>query len=79
MRALTQDEYAVLNHAPTGIEYQPGDSVLVVAERLIKRGCMAAVAYPSAADPGRVGYVVTDLGRLALRVSRPEMAYKVST
>ena len=79
MRALSVDEYAVLSHKRTGATYRDGDPVLTVADRLIKRGCMVAVACPTDVNPGRIGYCVTPLGRLALRVSRPEMAYQVPT
>lgn len=82
VRALSPDEYAHLrgDHRPgcgdgmmaSTIE---GARLFVLSEALRVRGCVIRVDYPD----GSYGYNRTALGVLALRVSRPEMAFQVPT
>ena len=74
MRALTKDEHAMLRGDFRGITFDDDESegarLSEVSEALILRGCL--VRFDS--GDGCWGHNITDLGRLALRVSRPEMA-----
>lgn len=77
MKALTRDEYEVLAIIATGAgcattRWPP--NLRAVDDGLVKRGCLRLEAFPTEREPSRVAYAITPLGRLALRVSRPEMA-----
>lgn len=74
MRALTQEEYGILSGKRV-IEYDSPDRahLLAISERLRIRGCMVRSYYAN----GAIAYNKTPLGELALRVSRPEMAFTI--
>jgi hypothetical protein len=78
VRALSDAQFAMLRGDHIGIDYDSaegeGVSLDEVAHQLIARGCL--VRYQCA--PGFWGHAITELGRLALRVSRPEMAFRVT-
>lgn len=73
MRALTQDEYALLGSTILGSDDRTVDGArrVQIADALTLRGC-----YRRTIEADGTHYRITDLGRLALRVSRPEMAFQ---
>ncbi len=77
MRALDQEEYDHLRGTMRGVTIAADDPDrerhMAIDERLRLRGCAVRHDYPD----GSFGYSKTPLGRLALRVSRPEMAFTI--
>lgn len=69
MRALTQEEYSILGQPLQTYEDDAPDraSVEDVCETLVRRGCLSKRIMRDGVLYGR-----TELGSLALRVSRPE-------
>jgi hypothetical protein len=74
MRALSRDEQAFLQGEHIGLLFSDAEAegirLMAIADSLVERGCL--IRYRCA--PGELGHSLTPLGRLALRVSRPEMA-----
>ena len=77
VRALTHVEYAMLRGDHVGIDFDAdeaeGARLDGVCQALILRGCI--IRYST--GDNFWGHSITPLGRLALRVSRPEMAFTV--
>lgn len=71
MRALTREEFAVLvEKGDWDIRTEYGARIYSVCLSLTKRGC-----YVLTYEMGMACFSITHLGRLALRVSRPEVAH----
>jgi hypothetical protein len=76
MRALTQEEWEALAEAERGTELaeeQPID----LQWQLVGRGCLAHSVEQDPDGETWDCFTLTPLGRLALRVSRPEMAVRL--
>lgn len=70
MRALTKDEAEALRGCGSGVTVVPGGTMETAIFSAEKRGCLRRVPRGSQ-WPGCWRTEVTDLGRLALRVSLP--------
>lgn len=77
MRALTQEEYEALRaHDQPAFIIEDGGRFDQTCARLVERGLYVKSTY-LVNDEEWTEWTITPLGLLALRVSRPEMAYQL--